>query len=92
MNLDQFQTGLRAVLIGLGTDLLVDHKIIKGDTLRDCVSLIVMLAPVAWGIYQRRESAKLAKAVVVVNKALVAGDVEHVTESPESVGKITHAV
>lgn len=66
MNTDQIQSIIRTLLTSGGA-YLVTKGIINNGQLQEIIGAILALGSVAWSLWQKRESAKLAKAVAVVN-------------------------
>lgn len=76
MNTDQIQSLVRAAVISIGAGL-VDRGFISHAQLNEIAGIVIAAGAIAWSVIQKRESAKLSKAVATVNTALASGDAAH---------------
>lgn len=77
MNNDQIKSLVRAALVALG-GALVKHGYANESTVHELLGYAAILGPIAWSMIEKREGAKLDKALAVVNDAMVAGNAMHV--------------
>ena len=66
MNSDQIQSLIRTVLVTIGGSLVASGKI-TDPQLTQFAGAVAILGSLAWSLWSKRESARLAAAVQVVN-------------------------
>ena len=89
MNKEQIQSLVRSLLVSVGGSL-VAKGVITSDQLSNVVGAIMVILPVIWSVWQKRESAKLDKAVDTVNAAVASGDASHVSKLDGSTTVVTN--